>query len=81
MAGIDKIIKQMRENPHNVGFSDLVKVCTHLFGQPRTTGGSHTVFKTPWVGDPRINLQKSGNKAKAYQVRQVIAAIDKLNTL
>lgn len=27
-----------------------------------------------------INLQRAGDKAKAYQVKQVIAAIDKLNT-
>lgn len=36
------------------------------------------IFKMPWSGDPRINLQKGdGGKAKAYQVRQLIAAIDK----
>ncbi len=38
------------------------------------------MFKTPWPGDPRVNIQKSkGGKAKAYQVRQVLKAIDKLN--
>lgn len=78
MAGIDKIIEHMRSSPDNVRFADLVKVCTALFGEPRNTGGSHTIFKTPWQGDPRINLQRAGDKAKAYQVRQVLAAIDKL---
>jgi len=80
MAGIEKIIKQMRANPNDVRFSDLVKICTELFGPPRNTGGSHTVFKTPWHGDPRINLQRAGDKAKPYQVKQVIEAIDKLKT-
>jgi hypothetical protein len=46
--------------------------------QPRQTGSSHAVFKTPWVGDPRINIQDEKGKAKTYQVRQVLLAIDKL---
>ena len=32
----------------------------------------------PWQGNPRINLQKDGNKAKAYQVKQVRDALKKL---
>jgi hypothetical protein len=32
----------------------------------------------PWKGDPRINIQDDKGKAKAYQVRQALAAISKL---
>jgi len=32
----------------------------------------------PWAGDPRINVQDSQGLAKAYQVKQVLAAIDRL---
>jgi hypothetical protein len=33
-------------------------------------------IKTPWPGDPRINLQEGGGgKAKPYQVQQVIQAL------
>jgi len=32
----------------------------------------------PWQGDPRINIQDASGKAKPYQVRQVLQAIDKL---
>jgi hypothetical protein len=36
------------------------------------------IYKMPWQGDPRINLQKGdGGKAKEYQVKQLIKAIDK----
>jgi len=42
---------------------------------------SHAVFKTPWPGDPRVNIQESKGKAKAYQVRQVLLAIDKLRAM
>ena len=46
--------------------------------KPRQGGTSHTIFKTPWIGDPRINMQNDKGKAKAYQVRQVLLAIQKL---
>lgn len=68
----------MRANPKGIRYDELVKVCQHYFGPARTGGGSHAVFKTPWPGDPRVNIQNDHGKAKAYQVRQVLAAIDKL---
>jgi hypothetical protein len=75
---VDKAVAQMRENPSNVDFADLEMVCRHYFDIPRQSGGSHMVFKTPWAGDPRVNIQNQKGKAKAYQVRQALAAIDKL---
>jgi hypothetical protein len=74
-----KIIEQMRRSPQNVRFDDLAKVCGDHFGEPRQEGTSHKVYKTPWRGDPRVNIQrgKDGN-AKAYQVRQVLDALAKL---
>ena len=68
----------MRREPRNVRFSDLCKICVEYFGEPRQKGSSHAVFKTPWVGDPRVNIQNDRGKAKPYQVRQVLQAIDKL---
>lgn len=67
----------MRASPRNVRYSDLLKVCEHYFGKPRSSGTSHAVFKTPWPGDPRVNIQNDHGKAKEYQVRQVLAAIAK----
>ena len=68
----------MRAAPANVRFRDLCKVCEAYFGSPRQKGGSHLIFKTPWPGDPRVNIQNDGGKAKVYQVRQVLLAIDQL---
>jgi hypothetical protein len=78
MSTSKKILDQMRREPTNVRFSDLLKVCEEFFGKPRQSGTSHTVFKTPWPGDPRVNIQNGKGKAKAYQVKQVLLAIDKL---
>ena len=78
MAGIDDILAQIEENPKNIRFSDLCKVCNHFFGEPRQSRSSHRVYKTPWQGDPRINIQNHKGKAKAYQVNQVLLAIERL---
>jgi len=71
-------LARIRRNPANVRFSDLRRVCDHYFGRPRQSGGSHWIYGMPWAGDPRINIQNSKGMAKGYQVRQVLAAIDKL---
>lgn len=68
----------MRKNPRGIRYADLFRVCQDHFGPPRQAGTSHAVFRTPWPGDPRVNIQDDHGKAKAYQVRQVLAAIDKL---
>ena len=75
---VGRIITQMADAPSNVRFSDLEKVCRHYFGEPRQNGTSHKVFKTPWKGDPRVNIQQGKHgKAKVYQVKQVLAAVRK----
>lgn len=78
MTDTRKTLEQMRREPANVRFSDLTKVCEEYFGTARQSGSSHAVFKTPWPGDPRVNIQNDKGKAKAYQVRQVLKAIEKL---
>jgi hypothetical protein len=75
---VSAILARIRRNPKNVRFSDLLRVCDCYFGPPRQRGGSHRIYKTPWPGDPRINIQKAKGMAKVYQVKQVLLAIDKL---
>jgi hypothetical protein len=74
---IEKIVEQMKQNPKDVKFVDLCKVCGYYFDEPHSKG-SHRIYITPWQGDPRINIQNDKGKAKAYQVRQVLQAITKL---
>ena len=78
MAALEKILAKMREEPKGIRFADLKKVCEAYFGSSRQSGTSHLIFKTPWPGDPRVNIQNAGGQAKPYQVRQVLKAIDKL---
>ncbi|WP_293697923.1 toxin HicA [uncultured Agrococcus sp.] len=78
MAEVGKLEAQMRNSLQGAKFADLAKVCDHYFGEPRQQGTSHRVYRMPWQGDPRVNIQNVKGEAKPYQVRQVLAAIDKL---
>jgi hypothetical protein len=68
----------MNENSKGIKYNDLCKVCDHYFGEARQQSTSHRIYKTPWQGDPRVNIQNKNGKAKAYQVKQVLSAISKL---
>jgi hypothetical protein len=69
----------MRRNPCGVKFAELCKVCDEYFGAARHNSSSHRVYRTAWLGDPRVNIQNKRGMAKAYQVQQVLQAIDRLN--
>lgn len=75
---LEDLINKAKENQKGIRFSELVKICDHYFGKARQQGGSHRIYKTPWPGDPRVNIQNSKGKAKSYQVKQVLLAINKL---
>jgi hypothetical protein len=78
MPKIEDILASMRRNPKGIAYNDLCKVCDHFFGQARQSGSSHRIYKTPWIGDPRVNIQNDKRMAKVYQVRQVLKAIERL---
>jgi hypothetical protein len=75
---VETILSRMRQNPKGIRFVDLCKVCDFYFGDARQSGTSHRIYKTPWRGDPRINIQNDCGMAKSYQVRQVLRAIELL---
>ena len=78
MENTSEILRQLRANPKGVRFVDLTRICDRFFGEPRQQGTSHRVYRMPWAGDPRVNIQNDRGMAKAYQVRQVIKAIERL---
>jgi hypothetical protein len=78
MAKIEDILVQIKRNPQDVRFADLCRVCDFYFGKARQSGSSHRIYRTPWPGDPRVNIQNNKGRAKAYQVKQVLMAIERL---
>jgi hypothetical protein len=74
---IAELVAAMRAHPADVRFAAESKVADHYFGEPRQQGTSHRIWKMPWPGDRRVNMQDDGGKAKAYQVEQLVKAIDR----
>ncbi len=80
MGSRARLLEALRRNPNNVRFADLAKLCDAYFGEPRHKASSHRIYRTPWPADQRVNIQNAKSKAKPYQVRQVIKAIQQLES-
>ena len=78
MTDIDTVVQKMKQNHKGIRFTDLCKVCDHYFGDARQKSSSHRIYKTPWVGNPRVNIQNDKGQSKAYQVKQVLLAIERI---
>ena len=53
----------------NIAFSDLIALLQYLGFEMRIKG-SHHIFRKQGI-EEKPNLQKEGNKAKPYQVKQI----------
>lgn len=71
MGKQEKLLMQILkgQSDANINFQDLVRLMQR-FGFDKRVSGSHHIFRKEGVLE-KINLQKEGNKAKPYQVRQV----------
>ena len=71
MGLYDKLLEQilLGRSDANIRFDDLCRLLRHL-GFDERMRGSHHIFRKQGV-EEKINLQRDGNKAKVYQVRQV----------
>ncbi len=75
MSRIEKLISRILSgmSDANIAYRDLCQLLIHL-GFDERTKGSHHIFRKSGV-EEKINLQKDGDKAKPYQVKQVRAVI------
>jgi predicted RNA binding protein YcfA (HicA-like mRNA interferase family) len=71
MSRAEKVLLQILrgKSDANILFQDLCHLL-HSLGFEMRVKGSHHIFRKADV-EQKINLQKDGNKAKPYQVRQV----------
>lgn len=71
MGKYEKLIFQILRGTSdtNVAFSDLINLMQR-FGFEMRIKGSHHLFRKKGI-EEKPNLQKDGNKAKPYQVKQI----------
>ena len=79
MSKYEKLLPQILEGTSdaNIFFDDLCNLLKKLGFDERIRGSHHSFRKNGII--EKINLQCDGNKAKAYQVRQVRNVILKYN--
>lgn len=79
MGSHEKLLMQILRatSDTNTPFDDLCSLLKRLGFEERIRG-SHHIFRKEGILD-KINLQRDGNKAKAYQVRQVRKIIVEYN--
>lgn len=79
MSKIEKILRAAQNNPENLRFTELCQLAEaygFLFSRQR---GSHSIYKRP--GQMAVmTFQNDRGMAKAYQVKQLLAAIDEISS-
>ncbi|MDO9372166.1 MAG: type II toxin-antitoxin system HicA family toxin [Gammaproteobacteria bacterium] len=75
MSKNEKVLEQilLGRSDANISFEGLRQLLLRL-GFEERIHGSHHIYRKSGVQE-RINLQRDGNKAKIYQVRQVRSVI------
>ena len=76
MSKKEKRNRKIRNNPQDVDFDEALKwLADNSFNLERV-GGSHHIFRHP-ITRRKLNFQPDKNgKAKPYQIKQAIKAID-----
>lgn len=77
MADCEKLLARARTSPKNVRFTEVCQLA-ECYGFTFARGdGSHRVYKRD--GWPKVmNFQDDNGKAKPYQVKQLLNAIDEI---
>ncbi|HSU15635.1 type II toxin-antitoxin system HicA family toxin [Longimicrobium sp.] len=80
MADCEKLLEAARANPAGLRIAEACTLAECFGWTFARQAGSHRLYKRQ--GNPNLmNFQEDRNgKAKAYQVRQLIAAIEELGT-
>jgi predicted RNA binding protein YcfA (HicA-like mRNA interferase family) len=63
-------------NTANVRFNDAQRLVEALDFELDRTRGSHHIYRHPTLQE-KINLQPVGRQAKPYQLRQVLAIVER----
>ena len=77
MANCDKLLQKAKNNPADLRFTEICNLIECYGFELARTKGSHFMYKYPGRRE-LINLQDKNGKAKEYQVKQVLEAIEEL---
>ena len=79
MTRCEELLERARKVPSGLRFSEVCRLA-ECFGWRRARQrGDHVLYKRPGTMQ-LMNLQDDGGRAKPYQVRQLLAAIEELES-
>ena len=85
MSKCEKLLEKAKSSPNNLRFTELCKLAEcYGFDFRRQDGTSHRIYSHTLLHSSaggHQNFQDDGGKAVPYQVRQLLRAIDALDTL
>jgi predicted RNA binding protein YcfA (HicA-like mRNA interferase family) len=73
-----RLLERLLSGSKNVRFTDLVAVAEAFGFRLSRVSGSHHIFVHPDVSE-LVNLQNVGGQAKPYQIKQLLAVIERYN--
>ena len=79
MANCDKLFVKARNSPNNFAFREICELAECKGWEFRRQSSSHFIFENPKLTQEQgrvQNLQDFKGKAKPYQVRQLLRAIE-----
>ena len=77
MSRLEKLYWKVASAPANTRFDDLIQLVEALGFEELRQKGSHRIFHHPDRVALYLNLQARGAEAKEYQVKQVLAVIER----
>ncbi|CAN2042166.1 Toxin HicA [Candidatus Magnetomoraceae bacterium gMMP-15] len=86
MDKLKKLYIKAKNSPSNINFNDLCALAKKVGFIYKRQKGSHRLYKHAYLNHPKLGMRmnfqpdnKDKNKAKAYQVRQLLEFIDYFN--
>lgn len=75
MSKKDKLLQKAIDNPNDLSFLDFTTLLEHLKWVFKRQKGSHQIWHSQQ--GQRLVIQNNNGKAKGYQVKQLIAQLNK----
>lgn len=76
LGGKDKLLEKARKNPQNLRFDELCTLAESFDFVRRKNSSGHRVYKRNSEPKITITIQDLNGKAKPYQVKQLIRALE-----
>jgi hypothetical protein len=79
MSKCDKLLEKAKGSANNFSFSELCYLAECYGFEHRRTSGSHFIYENPNLSAENyrnLNFQDVKGRAKPYQVRQLLKAIE-----